>query len=261
MTSNPTLYERNQLLFALSSADLEHIEPDLDWTEVHSGDILHATGDAVRHVYFPNSATVSLVSSLEDGASSELAVIGGEGMVGICGFMGAPAALCDAVVQRSGIACRMSTQALIRHSQRSPAFMQLLLGYTHALFIHMAQSSTCNRHHSLDQQLCRWLLQHLDRQGGGSDLTATQERIAGLLGVRREGVTSAALKLQKAGLIEYHRGRISILDRPGLEARSCECYGVVRRAYDQLSCSHTHSSGSQQSLAATVVVKRSLQSA
>ena len=145
--------------------------------------------------------------------------------------------ICDAVVQRPGSAYRMSTQAILRHTRRSPDFMQPLLGYAQALFTHMAQSSACNRHHTLDQQLCRWLLQHLDRQDG-ADMQVTQERIASLLGVRREGVTNGALKLQKAGLIDYRRGHISILDRVGLEARSCECYNVVRRAYDKLSCAH-----------------------
>jgi CRP-like cAMP-binding protein len=213
------------------------LAPDLEWDELEAGAMLHQTGAGLRHVYFPVAATVSLVSSMEDGASAEVAVVGNEGMVGVCAFMGDTTAQCDAVVQRSGRACRMGIQALQHHTRRSPAFMQQLLSYTQALITHMAQSSACNRHHALDQQLCRWLLQHLDRQDN-TDMVATQERIASLLGVRREGVTSGALKLQKAGLIEYHRGHISILDRDGLEARSCECYGVVRRAYDKLSCAH-----------------------
>lgn len=240
MTTNPSPLPRNHLLAALSSAEWELLEPDLEWEDLSSGVLLHQAGAEVRHVYFPVTATISLVSSLEDGASSEVAVVGNEGMVGVCAFMGDTSALCDAIVQRPGQACRMSTKALLHHTSRSPELMRQLLAYTQALFTHMAQSSACNRHHALDQQLCRWLLQHLDRQDN-TDMQATQERIASLLGVRREGVTSGALKLQKAGLIEYHRGHISILDRDGLEARSCECYGVVRRAYDRLSCLHATS--------------------
>lgn len=238
MTTNPSPLPSNHLLALLSGAEWELLEPDLEWEDLRAGAVLHRAGAEVRHVYFPVTATVSLVSSLEDGASSEVAVVGNEGMVGVCAFMGDTSALCDAVVQRPGHAGRMGVQALLHHTRRSPELLPHLLAYTQALFTHMAQSSACNRHHALDQQLCRWLLQHLDRQND-SDMQATQERIANLLGVRREGVTSGALKLQKAGLIEYHRGHISILDRDGLEARSCECYGVVRRAYDKLSCAHT----------------------
>lgn len=235
MTATASRFHTNQLLATLSSAEWQQLEPDLEWVDLLAGTVLHASGKALRHVHFPVSATVSLVSSMADGASAEVAVVGSEGMVGICAFMGDANALSDAVVQRPGHAWRMSTADVLHHTRRSPAFMQKLLGYTQALFTHMAQSSACNRHHALDQQLCRWLLQHLDRQEG-SDMKITQERIASLLGVRREGVTSGALKLQKAGLIDYHRGHISIIDRSGLEARSCECYGVVRQAYDHLSC-------------------------
>lgn len=237
MTSAISLFERSHLLTALPDGERDLLQPDLEWDELHAGAMLHQAGAELRHVYFPATATVSLVSSLEDGSSAEVAVVGSEGMVGVCAFMGETTAQCDAIVQRPGHAARMGIQALQRHTQRSPALMQQLLSYTQALITHMAQSSACNRHHALDQQLCRWLLQHLDRQDD-TDMLATQERIASLLGVRREGVTSGALKLQKAGLIEYHRGHISILDRHGLEARSCECYGVVRRAYDKLSCDH-----------------------
>lgn len=261
MTTNPSPLQRNHLLALLSSAVYEQLEPDLEWEVLGAGALLHQAGAEVRHVYFPSTATVSLVSSLEDGASSEVAVVGPEGMVGVCAFMGDTCALCDAIVQRPGHACRMGTQALQRHIRESPELMQPLLAYTQALFTHMAQSSACNRHHALDQQLCRWLLQHLDRQADTTDMQATQERIASLLGVRREGVTSGALKLQKAGLIEYHRGHIHILDRDGLEARCCECYGVVRRAYDKLSFAHMASHAPHRDVAPTLVVKRSLQSA
>ena len=260
MTNTTSLLEGNHLLGALPCTEGDLLVPDLEWVELHPGELLHQAGAEVRHVYFPVTGTISLVSSLEDGSSSEVAVVGSEGMVGVCAFMGDTSALCDAIVQRQGHAYRMGTQSLLRHTRRSPDLMQQLLAYTQALFTHMAQSSACNRHHALDQQLCRWLLQHLDRQDN-TDMVATQERIASLLGVRREGVTSGALKLQKAGLIEYHRGHIHILDRDGLEARSCECYGVVRRAYDKLSFSHTGSHALSRQAPATLVVKRSLQSA
>lgn len=237
MTATASRFNSNQLLAALSSAERQHLEPDLEWVDLAAGTLLHASGQALSHVHFPASATVSLVSSMVDGASAEVAVVGSEGLVGVCAFMGNAHALSDAVVQRPGQSWRMSTAAVLHHTRRSPEFMQSLLGYTQALFTHMAQCSACNRHHALDQQLCRWLLQHLDRQEG-SDMRVTQERIACLLGVRREGVTGGALKLQRAGLIHYHRGHISIIDRSGLEARSCECYGVVRQAYDRLSRNH-----------------------
>lgn len=235
MTAAASRFLTNQLLATLSSVEWQHLEPDLEWVDLAAGDLLYASGQALSHVHFPASATVSLVSSMADGASAEVAVVGSEGMVGICAFMGNANALSDAVVQRPGNAWRMSTAAVLHHTRRSSEVMQRLLGYTQALFTHMAQCSACNRHHALDQQLCRWLLLHLDRQDG-ADMRITQERIASLLGVRREGVTSGALKLQRAGLIDYHRGHISIIDRNGLEARSCECYSVVRRAYDRLSC-------------------------
>jgi len=238
MTPTASRFESNQLLSHLSPAESLWLEHDLERVDLAAGTVVHANGMALRHVYFPGSATVSLVSTMSDGASAEVAVVGCEGVVGVCAFMGDACALSDAVVQRPGHAWRMSTAAVLHHTRRSPDFMQQLLGYTQALFTHMAQATACNRHHGLDQQLCRWLLQHLDLQES-TEMKVTQERIAGLLGVRREGVTFAALKLQKAGLINYRRGHISIQDRKGLEARSCECYGVVRKAYDRLSCSHS----------------------
>lgn len=237
MTATDSRFHTNRLLATLSRVEWQPLVPDLEWVDLPAGTVLHSGGKPLRHVYFPATVTVSLVSSMADGASAEVAVVGSEGMVGVCAFMGDSCALSDAVVQRPGHAWRMTTSAVLHHTRRSPDFMRQLLGYTQALFTHMAQCSACNRHHALDQQLCRWLLLHLDRQEG-SDMQITQERIASLLGVRREGVTGGALKLQKAGLIDYRRGRISIIDRSGLEARSCECYGVVRRAYDRLSCAH-----------------------
>lgn len=221
----------NRVLAALPYAEWLDLEPDLEWVELAPGAMLYESGVALKHAYFPISAVVSLVSSMKDGASAEVAVVGNEGVVGVCAYMGGGRALSGAVVQSAGRALRMTARAIAWHASHSDPFMQELLCYTQALFIHMAQTSACNRHHALDQQLCRWLLLNLDRRGG-NEVTVTQERIAGMLGVRREGVTGAAMKLQKAGLIRYRRGRIAILDRSGLERHSCECYSVVRQAYD-----------------------------
>jgi CRP-like cAMP-binding protein len=223
----------NRVLAALPWAEWRDLEPDLQWVELAPGAILYEPGEVLNHAYFPTTAVVSLVSSMQDGASVEVAVVGNEGVVGVCAYMGGRRTLSGAVVQSGGCALRMSARAIAWHASHSDAFMRQLLCYTHALFTHMAQTSACNRHHALDQQLCRWLLLNLDRRHG-NELTVTQERIAGMLGVRREGVTVAAMKLQKAGLIQYRRGRIAILDRSGLERRSCECYSVVTQAYDRV---------------------------
>jgi len=223
----------NQVLAALSLPEWRRLEPNLQLVELPIGAMLYESGVVLQHVYFPVDTVVSLVSSMQDGTSVEVAVVGNEGVVGVGAFMGGGHALSGAVVQSPGHALRMSAQSIARHANRSEALMQQLLCYTQALFTHMAQTSACNRHHALDQQLCRWLLLNLDRRDC-DEIVVTQERISAMLGVRREGVTGAALKLQKAGLIRYRRGRISILDRSGLEERSCECYAVVRRAYDRL---------------------------
>jgi CRP-like cAMP-binding protein len=223
----------NRVLAALPYAEWLDLEPDLEPVDLAPGAMLYESGVVLKHAYFPTSAVVSLVSSMKDGASVEVAVVGNEGVVGVCAYMGGGRALSGAVVQSGGQALRMGARAIAWHASHSDAFMHQLLGYTQALFTHMAQNSACHRHHALDQQLCRWLLLNLDRCNG-NELTVTQERIAGLLGVRREGVTGAATKLKKAGLIQYRRGRIAILDRPGLERRSCECYSVVRQAYDRV---------------------------
>jgi CRP-like cAMP-binding protein len=171
---------------------------------------------------------------MEDGAATEVAVVGNEGVVGVCAFMGGGPALSGAVVQRAGHGWRMSAASIAHHTQRSTDVLQPLLRYTQSLFTHLAQTSACNQHHALEQQVCRWLLLHVDRQAG-NELRVTQERIAGMLGVRREGVTSAAVKLQKDGLIRYGRGNIAITDRRGLEERCCECYSVIRQADERLS--------------------------
>ncbi|QTN21659.1 Crp/Fnr family transcriptional regulator [Rhizobacter sp. AJA081-3] len=224
----------NQLLVGLPSADWNALRLHLEWVELPQGAVLYESGEVLRHVYFPVTAVVSLVSSMKSGATAEVAVVGNEGVVGVCAFLGGGSSHSGAVVQRAGHGLRMSAQAIADQANRSPALSQQLLGYTQALLTHMTQTSACHRHHDVDQQLCRWLLLHLDRQPG-QDLHVTHERIAGLLGVRREGVTCGALKLRKAGLIDYRRGRVSVLDRHGLEALSCECYAVVRQAYDRLS--------------------------
>jgi len=197
------------------------------------GLVLYESGRTISHVYFPTTAIVSLLYVLENGASAEIAVVGNEGVVGISLFMGGETTPSRAVVQSAGQGWRLKAQVIKDEFNRSGPVMHLLLRYTQALITQMAQTAVCNRHHSLDQQLCRWLLLSLDRLKG-NDLVMTQELIANMLGVRREGVTEAALKLQSAGLIRYARGHITVLDRPGLEARTCECYAVVRREYQRL---------------------------
>ena len=196
------------------------------------GQVLYESGGALTHVYFPSTSIVSLLYVMENGASAEIAVVGCEGIVGISLFMGGESTPSRAVVQSAGRGFRLPAQTIKEEFNR-PAVLHLLLRYTQALITQMAQTAVCNRHHSLDQQLCRWLLLSLDRLQG-VELVMTQELIANMLGVRREGVTDGALKLQKAGLIRYARGRIKVLDRPGLEKRTCECYRVVKKEYDRL---------------------------
>lgn len=224
----------NRLLTDLHPSERLRFEADLEWVALAQDAVLYEAGSTLRHVHFPVSAIVSLVSSMEDGAATEVAVVGSEGVVGVCAFMGGGPALSSAVAQRAGHAWRMSAAAIARHTQRSPEVLQPLLRYTQALFTHLVQTSACNQHHALEQQMCRWLLLHVDRQAG-NELIVTQERIAGMLGVRREGVTGAAIRLQKDGLIRYGRGRIAICDRQGLEDRCCECYAVIRQADDRLA--------------------------
>jgi CRP-like cAMP-binding protein len=197
------------------------------------GLVLYESGSELRHVYFPTDCIVSLLYVMEDGASAEIAVVGNEGVIGIALFMGGETTPSRAVVQSAGHAYRLKGQLLKDEFNRSGELQHLLLRYTQALLTQMAQTAVCNRHHSIDQQLCRWLLLSLDRLSSNT-LTMTQELIANMLGVRREGVTEAAGKLQADGLIEYSRGQITILDRPGLEARCCECYSVVKREFDRL---------------------------
>lgn len=223
----------NQLLAALPPEAAAIVQRRLERVDLEAGDSLYEAGRVLRHVHFPVTAVVSLVSPLTDGAAAEVAVVGREGVVGVCAFMGGGAALSSAVVLHPGSAWRMSARDIADLARDCEPVMQQLLRYTQALFVNLAQSSACNRHHALAPQLCRWLLQHLDRQPG-SELWITQERIASMLGVRREGVTCAAIELRRAGLISYDRGRIQVLDRRALEQQSCECYGVVQQAYDRL---------------------------
>lgn len=230
LTADPSL---NHLLAALPLAELGRWLPQLEWVEMPLGQVLYESGRTLGHVYFPTSAIVSLLYVMENGASAEIAVVGNEGLVGISLFMGGNSTPSRAVVQSAGAGYRLKAALMKDEFDRAGPVMHLLLRYTQALITHMAQTAVCNRHHSLDQQLCRWLLLSLDRLKS-NELVMTQELIANMLGVRREGVTEAAFKLQAAGLIRYARGRIMVLDRPGLEMRTCECYAVVKREYDRL---------------------------
>ncbi|MDP1656566.1 MAG: Crp/Fnr family transcriptional regulator [Hylemonella sp.] len=223
----------NQLLAALPEAEWLRWLPQLEPVTLALGQVLYESGAKMTYVYFPTSAIVSLLHVLENGASAEIAVVGFEGVVGISIFMGGGSTPSRAVVQSAGMGFRLRSDAIKQEFDRSSPVMHLMLRYTQALITQMAQTAVCNRHHSLDQQLCRWLLLSLDRLQS-NELVMTQELIANMLGVRREGVTEAALKLQKACLIRYARGHISVLDRPGLEQRTCECYAVVRKEYDRL---------------------------
>ena len=224
---------QNHLLAALPSSDYDRLAPHLELIPMVLGDVLYEPGGKLRYVYFPTTSIVSLLYVMEDGDSAEIAVVGNEGILGISLFMGGDTTPSRAVVQSAGHAFRLKADLLKDEFGRFGPTMHLLLRYTQALITQMAQTAVCNRHHSVDQQLCRWLLLSLDRLAS-NELSMTQELIANMLGVRREGVTEAAGKLQDAGLISYRRGRITVLDRPGLEARSCECYQVVKRELDRL---------------------------
>jgi CRP-like cAMP-binding protein len=223
----------NRLLSALPEAERARWLPQLEVVELPLGRVLYEPGSRLTHVYFPTTAIVSLLYVLENGASAEIAVVGNEGIVGISLFMGGESTPSRGVVQSAGRGYRLKSQLMMNEFNRAGPVLHLLLRYTQALITQMAQTAVCNRHHSLDQQLCRWLLLSLDRLNS-SDLVMTQELIANMLGVRREGVTAAAGQLHKAGLIRYRRGRISVLDRAGLERRTCECYAVVKNEYDRL---------------------------
>lgn len=217
----------NHLLSILPSGDFNRIRPFLELVSLPLGKVLGESGEAINYVYFPTTAIVSLLSVMDNGSSAEIAVVGNDGVIGIAVFMGGETMLNRSVVQSEGFAHRLSAAVLKQEFGRSGALRQVLLRYTMALLSQMAQTAVCNRHHTIDQQLCRWLLLSLDRLPT-NELNMTQELIANMLGVRREGVTEAAGKLQSAGLIHYSRGHITVLDRSGLEDRVCECYDVVR---------------------------------
>lgn len=230
---DPTNARKNKLLAALPDTEWQNLLPHLEWVDLPLGKVIYESGTTLSHVYFPTTAIVSLLYVMENGSSAEIAVAGNEGIVGISLFMGGESTTSRAVVQSAGEGFRLNAKFLKTEFNRSDPLMHLLLRYTQALITQMSQTAVCNRHHSMDQQLCRWLLLSLDRLPG-NELVMTQELIANMLGVRREGVTEEALKLQKAGLIRYVRGRITVLDRSGLEKRSCECYAVVKKEYDRL---------------------------
>jgi CRP-like cAMP-binding protein len=224
----------NFLLAALPAEVFDRLLPDLKPVTMPLGEVIYEPGAQLEHVYFPTpSCIVSMLYVMEDGSSAEIAVVGDEGMVGIALFMGGGTTPSRALVQSAGQAFRLPGEALKKEFERHSGLQILLLRYTQALITQMSQTAVCNRHHSVDQQLCRWLLLSLDRLVT-NELTMTQELIANMLGVRREGVTEAAGKLQARGLISYSRGRITVLDRPGLEAQVCECYAVVKKEYDRL---------------------------
>ena len=223
----------NHLLRALPSEGLKRLAPYLEYLDMPLGTVLYESGDLLRYVYFPVDCIVSLLYVLADGSSAEIAVVGNDGLIGIALFMGGETTPNRAIVQSAGRACRLPGQRLKDEFNRNGALRELLLRYTQALITQMAQTAVCNRHHSVDQQLCRWLLLSLDRLPSNR-LVMTQELIANMLGVRREGVTEAAGNLQRLGVIQYQRGHITVLDRPTLETLCCECYAVVKKETDRL---------------------------
>jgi len=225
--------QQNHLLDALPAAEREQIYPHLQLVEMPLGKVVYEPGDVPRYAYFPTDCIVSLLYILEDGASTEISIVGNDGLIGVALFMGGGTTPSRAVVQSGGHAYRLPGHKLREEFHRNAAIRLLLLRYTQALITQMAQTVVCNRHHTVDQQLCRWLLLSLDRLPA-SELTMTHELIANMLGVRREGVTGAVSKLQRLGVIDHSRGHITVLDRPALERLSCECYAVVKRETDRL---------------------------
>ncbi len=230
--------QQNHLLAALPSAELEALQPQLELVPLLLGQMLYEPDRQLQHAYFPTTAIVSLHYVMASGASAESAGVGNEGVVGISLFMGGDTTSSSAVVQTAGHAYRMDRRKLLAEFNRGGTLQRLLLRYTQALITQMAQTAVCNRHHALEQQLCRWLLLTLDRLPTNA-LIMTQELVASMLGVRREGITEAAGDLQRAGIISYRRGHISVIDRKGLEARSCECYAVVRKELARLAACRT----------------------
>ena len=231
---------QNYLLAALPTAEFERLAPQLEWVAMPLGEVLYESGGQLQYAYFPATAIVSLHYVTESGASSEIAGVGNEGIVGISLFMGGNTTPSRAIVQTAGYGYRLKARVLMEEfnrigGRRAGVMHHLLLRYTQALLTQISQTAVCNRHHTVEQQLCRWLLLTLDRLPS-NELTMTQELIASMLGVRREGITEAAGHLQKTGCIRYRRGHISVLDRAGLESRTCECYAVVKTEHDRLLC-------------------------
>jgi CRP-like cAMP-binding protein len=224
---------QNHLLAALPAAEFQRLEGDLELVQMPLGEVLYESGCKLHYVYFPTTSIVSMLYVLEDGASAEIAIVGNEGILGISLFMGGETTPSRAVIQSAGWGYRLKAHLMKAEFKRGGPVMHLFLRYTQALITQMTQTAVCNRHHSIEKQLCRWLLMSLDRLSSDS-LTMTQDLIANMLGVRREGVTEAAGKLQRSGLIRYSRGHITVLDRPGLETRVCECYEVVKVEFDRL---------------------------
>jgi CRP-like cAMP-binding protein len=231
--SSPHSPNQNHLLAALPAAEFERLAPHLELVPMLLGDTLYESGGQLAHVYFPTTAIVSLLCILESGSSAEIAGVGNEGILGISLFMGGDTTPSSAVVQTAGHGYRLPAKLLKAEFNRAGLMQRLLLRYTQALVTQMFQTAACNRHHSIEQQLCRWLLLTLDRLPS-NELIMTQELVASALGVRREGITEAAGKLQRAGLIRYRRGHIAVLERSGLEAGSCECYAVVKKEISRL---------------------------
>lgn len=225
--------KHNHLLSVLPEAEWARLCPHLVRVDMTLGQVVYESGDRLDHVYFPTTSIVSLLYVMEDGASAEIAIVGNEGLIGIALFMGGETTPSRAIVQSAGEAYRLDARILKEEFHRAGPVQRLLLRYTQALITQMAQTAVCNRHHSIDQQLCRWLLLSIDRLPS-NELKMTQELIANMLGVRRSGVTEAALKLQDAGLIRYSHGHIEVLDRAALEKGVCECYNVLRREFDRL---------------------------
>jgi CRP-like cAMP-binding protein len=240
--SSPHSPSQNHLLAALPTAEYETLAPHLELVPMPLGKMLYEPGGQLQHAYFPTTSIVSLHYVMESGASAETAGVGNEGVVGISLFMGGDTTPSSAVVQTAGHAYRLERRYLMQEFNRAGLLQRLLLRYTQALITQMSQTAVCNRHHSVEQQLCRWLLLTLDRLPS-SELVMTQELVASMLGVRREGITEAAGNLQRAGCISYRRGHISVLDRTGLEARSCECYAVVKKELGRLLSDVQHRQG------------------
>ena len=237
--------KKNHLLAALPDADLAKWLQQIEAVQLPLGQVLYESGSMLSHVYFPTTAIVSLLYALENGASAEIAVVGNEGVVGIALVLGGESTPSRAVVKSAGLGFRLNAQTIRDEASRAGPVMQLLLRYTQALITQMAQTAVCNRHHSMEQRWCRWLLLSLDRSQG-DELVTTQDLIANMLGVQREGVTEAASKLQDVGLIRYANGRVTVLDRRGLERRTCECYAVVKKEYDHLLPDRTNRSALQE---------------